>query len=138
MFLVTGASYKRDKEREFVSLGPSAPLKLCSYSKDGEEPTLIYNLRDGPQIYKKYVEKFNKTYSDDEYYTRYHNFMNTLRQINYINSKKPQKVQPNKYADWSDDERRNVEATTKIDWELTMQLKDLKPNVDSLIKDLIL
>ncbi|CAH2106322.1 unnamed protein product [Euphydryas editha] len=96
--------------------------------------SLIYNLRDGPQLYRKYVEKFNKTFKgDEEYRDRYSNFMKTLRVINEINSQPgSEKVRPNKYADLSDFERSNIEGTTKIDPELKIQMKGRKPSVDSL------
>lgn len=96
--------------------------------------SLIYNLRDGPQLYRDYVEKFNKRFKgDEEYRERYSNFMKTLRVINEINSQPgSEKVRPNKYADLSDFERSNIEGTTKIDDELKIQMKDRKPSVDSL------
>lgn len=104
-----------------------------------QEMRLIYNLRDGPQIYAEYVKKYGKKYNEEEYYTRYHNFMHTLRKINEINSKNSQKVQLNKYADWSESEWQEnvIEQTTKIDFDLKMQLKNGQPKVESLIKDLV-
>ncbi|CAH3816468.1 unnamed protein product [Pieris brassicae] len=95
-------------------------------------------MRDGPRLYADYVKKYMKKYDDEEYYTRYHNFMKTLRKINQINSRSSEKVQPNKYADWSEKEwQENVEQTTKIDFDLKIQVKEFQPKVESLFKDLV-
>lgn len=101
---------------------------------------LKYNLRDGPQLYEKYVKKYHKTFkAQREYQDRYNNFMKTLRKINVINSRpNSQKVRPNQFADLSTDERNNVEQTTKIDSELKFMMEDSKPSVDSLFKNIIM
>lgn len=99
---------------------------------------LVFDLRDGPQLYKKYIERFGKTINGQEdYNNRYNSFMKTLRTINQINTGPgPQKVRLNRYADLTDDQKRitNAEQITKIDPELKVQTKEKVPKVESLFK----
>lgn len=112
---------------------------LSSYKVSGQElDTLVYDLRDGPQLFKKYIKKFGKTFNGQEdYYNRYDQFMKTLKTINQINSKPgSRKVRLNQHADLTDDQKRfiNVEKTTKIDPELKLLMQKKRPRVDSLFQ----
>lgn len=89
----------------------------------------MFNLRNASSIYKDFIKRYNRTFKGyHDYYQRYINFVNTLRTINNINKQSSvmQKVLPNKFADWSDDERRNLLLRTtkknRIDPELKTYL----------------
>lgn len=101
---------------------------------------LVFDLRDGPQLYKKYIEKFGKIIKGQEdYHNRYNNFINTLTIINQINSvPRSQRVRLNRYADLTDDQKiittAGAEQTAKVDPELKLQMKEKVPKVESLFK----
>uniref|UniRef100_A0A2H1X189 SFRICE_027567 n=1 Tax=Spodoptera frugiperda TaxID=7108 RepID=A0A2H1X189_SPOFR len=88
----------------------------------------VFKLKDAPQLYKDFTKRYHRTFTSEyDYNQRYLNFIQTLRYINSINAQTftQQKVLPNQFADYSDDERRDYLRKTakRIDPELRMILR---------------
>nr|XP_021191847.2 uncharacterized protein LOC110377323 [Helicoverpa armigera] len=88
----------------------------------------VFQLKDAPELYKDFIKRYHRTFdSEYDYNQRYMNFVQTLRYINSINAQSftQQKVLPNQYADFSDEERRAYLRKTekKIDPELKIILR---------------
>lgn len=82
------------------------PAVLISSESDS---SFVFQLKDAPELYKDFAKRYHRTFkSEYDYNQRYLNFVQTLRYINSINTQSDtqQKVLPNQYADYSDDERR--------------------------------
>lgn len=98
-------------------LYPSLPVS------SGKDTSFVFDLKDAPALYKDFAKRYQRKFkSEFDYNQRYINFVQTLRYINGINSQADtlQKVLPNQYADFSDDERREFlrENHKHIDPEL--------------------
>lgn len=97
---------------------------------------LQFDLKKAPELYEQFIKRHNRKFkSEQDYNERFQNFVVTLRHINTINAqshKTQQKVLPNQFADFSNDERRRIlQRTTKnIDPELKqiLRIKD-NPNI---------
>ncbi|CAH1645460.1 unnamed protein product [Spodoptera littoralis] len=101
-------------------------LYLISHVK--MDNNFVFKLKDAPQLYKDFTKRYHRTFqSEYDYNQRYLNFIQTLRYINSINAQTftQQKVLPNQFADYSDDERRDYLRKTakRIDPELRMILR---------------
>lgn len=101
-------------------------LYLISFVK--LDNNFVFKLKDAPQLYKDFTKRYHRTFASEyDYNQRYLNFIQTLRYINSINAQTftQQKVLPNQFADYSDDERREYLRKTakRIDPELRMILR---------------
>lgn len=77
-----------------------------SYEEDENQEVKIYNLSDAPELFKKFIADYNKTYkNDEEYYKRYNIFVKNLEVINKLNSEGGSaSYDINQFADRDDDE----------------------------------
>lgn len=65
-----------------------------------------FDVQNSVALYKNFIKRFYRKFkNEDDYYQRYLNFVRTLRTINKINAGATEKVGPNQFADWSDEER---------------------------------
>lgn len=111
-------------------------LLLCYFITAFAEDVMQFDLKKAPQLYEQFIQRHKRKFkSEEEYNERFQNFVQTLRYINKINAQShatQQKVLPNQFADFSNDERRRIlQRTTKnIDPELKtiLRIKD-NPNV---------
>ncbi|KAH9633314.1 hypothetical protein HF086_004028 [Spodoptera exigua] len=116
----------RNRRRVIVVIMTSQKkLPTSSVTMDSN---FVFRLKDAPQLYKDFIKRYHRTFeSEYDYNQRYMNFIQTLRYINSINAQTftEQKVLPNQFADYSDDERRNYLRKTakRIDPELRMILR---------------
>lgn len=52
-----------------------------------EEDPPIYDLKEAPKLFEKFIKDYNKKYEDDEDYNKhYKNFVSNLEYINEVNS----------------------------------------------------
>ncbi|KAJ8728207.1 hypothetical protein PYW08_016592 [Mythimna loreyi] len=94
-------------EKYFLALALTLLYPLLANSLE-EESNFVFELKDAPAVYRQFAKRYNRTFkSEYDYNQRYTNFVQTLRYINSINSQGDtlQKVLPNQFADYSDNER---------------------------------
>lgn len=119
----------------FVVILASLSTSVKFHAKAQKVP-LIYDLKNGPSLYADFIKKHKRTFQDrEEYQSRYMNFLNTLKKVNEINAVPgSQKVFPNKYADFTNDERIALtEKEQKVDPELASMLRDERnPRVEDM------
>ncbi|VVC96687.1 unnamed protein product [Leptidea sinapis] len=79
---------------------------LSSEDGDDDEEPIIYNLKDAPKLFEKFVKDYNKDYKTKaDYQQHYKNFVSNLRYINDINSKgRSASSDINQFTDLSDEE----------------------------------
>lgn len=57
------------------------------YNENEDLEVKIYNISDAPQLFKKFIEDYNKTYKNEEEYSkRFKIFVKNLEIINKLNS----------------------------------------------------
>ncbi|CAG9786110.1 unnamed protein product [Diatraea saccharalis] len=77
--LNTGSSYYENPQYQPTSSGTKI--------EDTEEEKPIYNIQDAPELFEKFKKDFNKHYRDyEDEEKHYHAFVNSLREINNVNS----------------------------------------------------
>ena len=76
-----------------------------------DSPKPIYNLKDAPKLFAKFVKDFAKKYKDDKDQKKhYKNFVENLKEINKINSDKEfsSTADINLFTDFSTEERQQL------------------------------
>lgn len=115
-------------------------LTLNLKTNEGQVRYPVFNLNRGPDLYREFAKKFNRTFVNrEEHQMRYKNFMKTLQEINFLNSQPGSvKVGPNKYADLTDIEKINYEVDqnkpAKMDEDLANIQDSYRVNVADVFR----
>ncbi|XP_041978221.1 cysteine proteinase-like [Aricia agestis] len=73
--------------------------------EDDDVKPQIYNLKDAPKLFEKFVAEYKKVYkSDAERKERYQNFYKNLKEINKINKSGTSSADINLFADLAEKE----------------------------------
>lgn len=76
-----------DEEYEDAKFEKLRALKASQTNAEEELKKPIYNLADASKLFEKFIKDYNKQYKDDaDYKKHYENFVNTLKEINEVNS----------------------------------------------------
>jgi hypothetical protein len=85
-------------EIELTTVGTKIDAK-----KDAKKP--YYDEKDAPELFRKFIEDFNKQYKDEEEYNkRYQNFVKNLKDINKLNTEEDATFDINMFADLGEGE----------------------------------
>ncbi|CAB3224256.1 unnamed protein product [Arctia plantaginis] len=87
------------------------------FDSDDEQPKPIYKLEDAPKLFKQFIKDYDKKYKNEEDKSEhYKTFVNTLKEINMINSNKEYSstVDINLFADLSTEERQQYSGVAAL------------------------